>query len=602
MNRPIFPLLVVLLALAVLSACTTMEPPDRAATVDLDTASPLLATAERLYQEEYYTAALIECIDLARKHPLMPGLTSLQNRIMMKLAEQRASAARLRGASASRQMEVDVDSRKVIPDTYGLQRSIHGEISPMRGIPSSMQKVLEKNVTVHLDGVNLKEFILAMGASENINIIADSFDQTKTMTVHAEDTPLSEILDYVSRNLGISFFVGNNIIWATPRDEKQPATPLEIRMYHLRKGISSEEIKGEREKINIVEAIKRFVPQLDGADLLFDKKAHVLIVKNIRENLAKIEDIIENLDVCPPQILIEARFISTTVSDLSELGIDWILNSPIAITKRKVLRDGIWVNMLHTQIDEGATAGFAPFPGEAQGLNFSYQGLLTDPMFKAILHALETSGKSRTLSVPKVTTVNNRPAMIRIGEDFRYFQEYDIQSIPSSVSSEGSTVYSTVLVPVGSPQLEELGIALNVTPSVGADMWTITLYMVPEISEFVKYEYYQVAGDSSLSDTATNATSMVKLPIFRRSKIETELIVQSGETVVMGGLISSSETKGEAKVPILSSIPLIGRLFRHDSIEETKQNLLIFVTASILSERGENLVPIIEEPQKTTAE
>jgi type II secretory pathway component GspD/PulD (secretin) len=163
-----------------------------------------------------------------------------------------------------------------------------------------------------------------------------------------------------------------------------------------------------------------------------------------------------------------------------------------------------------------------------------------------------------------------------------------------------------VLVPTGTPQLEELGIQLKVTPSVGADLGSVMLELVPEISEFERYEYYQV-GDNSGANTAagstavSNAPSMVKLPIFRRSKIETEVVAQSGETVVMGGLITSTESQTQNAVPILSSIPLLGRLFRHEGIEENKQNLLIFVTATILSERGESLVPIVQEAAGTPA-
>ena len=561
---------------------------------------PKVAKANALFEAGQHRDALIMCIDLSREDPAMLGLPELQARIITAQSDARLRVAKLRQATSRRRMEVGVDTRKVVPATYGLQRTIDGETEPIRTPRTDMEKVLEREVTVNLDGVSLDTFILAVGASENVNIIADSMDGAATMTVHAEDVPLREILDYVSRNLGVSFYVGENMIWATPRPNTGAEIPLETRLYRLRKGLSSDEIAAGGDAINIVEAIRRFVPEVDGADLLFDTKAHVLIARNTRENLVKVEEIIESLDVCPPQILIEARFISTSVGDLRELGIDWILNSPIAVTKKNTLQNGSVVGQPRTQIAEGATAGFSPFANEVQGLNFKYQGLLTDPMFEAVLHALEISGKARTLSVPKVATVNNRPASIRIGEDFRYFEEFDIQETQSFRTDEGNTVYQSVLVPVGTPQLEELGIELNVTPSVGADMSAITLNMVPEISEFVRYERYEVgspngsgssSSDSNSSGT-TNTTSLVKLPIFRRSRIETELIVQSGETVVMGGLITSSETETEEKVPLISTLPLIGRLFRHDNVEEDKQNLLIFVTASILSQRGEDLIPI----------
>lgn len=566
--------------------------------------SPLLAKAESLHRDGKHDAAMIECIDVAQSNHDLPGLPDLQHRIVEALTRERARLALLRAEQTHARMDADTDRLKAIPDTYGLRRSVRGETSPLRGIPTAMEKALSKNVTVHLISVNLNDFILAVGASENINIIADDFESDRTMTLHAEETPLSEILAYVSRNMGVTFSVGENIIWVTPMDTAESGIPMETRVYRLRKGIAVGTPQGPEEDVGLLEAVQRFVPAPPGSDILFDMNAHVLIVKNTRQNLARVEDIIASLDVVPQQVLIEARFISTTISDLAELGIDWVLNSPLAVTRNTVLRNGTPARVSQTQIDEGAAVGFSPFANEAQGLNLTYQGLLTDPMFQAVLHALDISGKSRTLSVPKVTTVNNHPALIRIGEDFRYFDEYDIQSVPSSVSGSGQTVYSSVVVPVGKPQLEELGIELQASPSVGADQRTITLNLIPEISEFVRYETYEVAAGSGSSNqndpnTATNVTgtSLVKLPVFRRSRIETEVLVRSGETVVMGGLISSVQTRQDNNVPILSAIPIIGRLFRHFGTEETKQNLLIFVTATILSERGERLIPIVNGPE-----
>lgn len=98
------------------------------------------------------------------------------------------------------------------------------------------------------------------------------------------------------------------------------------------------------------------------------------------------------------------------------------------------------------------------------------------------------------------------------------------------------------------------------------------------------------------NNTVTNTT--VTIPAFNVSEIETEVILQSGETVVMGGLISSTENKGVEEIPVLSAIPIIGRLFKHDTVSQDKENLLIFVTATILSDRGESLIPMSEEPKE----
>lgn len=563
-----------------------------------------LARAEALLEEGRYAEAMIACVDIGRRgDPYAPELVALQNRIMQRLAERREAAARERARMAPGRMALEIEERHGLPLTYGTQRAIRGEKGSLRGTPSAMEEVLRKKVTVHLDNVSLDDFILAIGASEDVNIVADNMDSGKTMTIRAEDVPLGELLDYIARNLGVAFYVGENIIWATPRDQGLPTTPMETRVYRLRKGLSSRETEAGA-RIPLIETIERFVLQPQGAQLLFNPKAHALVARNTRENLAKIEEIIEALDVAPPQILIEARFISAAFHDLRELGVDWILNSPIVVSEKKVLRNGVPVDAPYTQIDASrpdAIVGFSPFPNQAQGLNLSYQGILTDPMFQAVLHALETSGKARTLSVPKVTVINNESAVIRVGEDFRYFEEYDVQSVPSTTDA-GQTVYRTTLVPVGTPTLQELGIQLQVTPSVGADLSDIVLKIVPEISSFVRWEIYEVALErgGGAQDGRTNVTGVVKLPIFSRSRIETEVVVQSGETVVMGGLITSTDQKRWEGVPILSSIPLLGRLFRHDTVQEQKNNLLIFVTAHLLSQRGEMLVPlpdITESPQ-----
>ena len=564
------------------------------------TLAPALARADAFYRQGRYTEAMIECINVQRSAPDTPGLTELQVKVIQALTEQQGQITALEAEPTRRRMLADADRRMNLPSTYGLNLHVAGETGSLRTATTAMQDALERPVTLHLDQVTLDELILAIGESEGINMIADSFTTPQTLTVHADQVPLSEILEFAARNLNVQFYVGHNVIWVTPRDPSESPTPMDTRVYRLRRGISYDEVTGGPDGLNIVAAIQRFVPMPAGADMLFDMKAHSLLVKNTRQHLAKVEEIIEALDITPPQVVIETRFISTGVSDLRELGLDWILNSPLNVTHKMIQADGQSERAVRSRINSGAGITHTPFPGTGTGLNLTYQGLLTDPMFQAVLHALETSGKARTLSVPKVTTVNNKPAMMRVGEDFRYFETYDVQSVPSGQTDGGTTVYSSILVPVGTPSLEELGIELNVSPSVGADRRAISLHIIPSITEFVRYETFEVGSANQninqQNGTPTNQTSILRLPVFRKSIVETEVIVQSGETVVMGGLITSSETNERSGVPFLSSIPFFGRFFEHDSVERSTQNLLIFVTATIISERGEHLLPLDGNP------
>ena len=587
-----------LLAWAWLAGCRTAEPQQ----VVPEEPTPL-ELAEQLYDQGDYTEALVLCLELGRRNPIMPGLPELQDRIMTMLIEARAEATALRAAHTYDRSGNDVMHNKALPETYGLRRDVTGESGTLRREPSAMEEVLQRTVTIISTNAPLSAFIEAVGRDAGVNIIADGelANSPKTMSIHVEDTPLAEILDYVSRHLNVSFHAGRNIIWATARSDQDEGPPVETRIYRLRTGDPSVEVApvdatGNAPDITIepheelLDIIARFVPQIvDKSDLHFSQNAHVLIARNTRENLTKMEEILDAMDITPPQVLIEARFIKVQVDDLRELGIDWSLDSPLTVTK-----DG---DETKTQVEEGNVVPFTTrYPDQSATLSLTYQGVLTDPMFQAVLHALEVSGKARALSVPRITTVNNHHAKIHVGENFLYFDRFKTMEFSERREREAEddiVLTRDIMIPDGDPKEVSLGITLSVMPSVGADRRTITMALNPHIKDFVRYETWNVAGTGA----DTNMLEVLKLPIFDERDIQTKVVVQSGETVVMGGIISSREQDYERRVPILSYIPIIGRFFRHDGVEKIDENLLIFVTATILSERGESLIPLVVAPE-----
>ena len=442
--------------------------------------------ARGLFENDQLTEAIIACTAIYRKDPLTPGLGELQTEINERLAElrKRNTAKRLPVSDAIA-ME-DADRQGILPDTYRQRKHVVGESRPIHTLPPETQKLLDKPYTIHLDNVTLSEIVGQIGSSTNetaINIVADSdLGEGKTISIHVDKTPLSEILEYIGRNLGVTFAVGRNLIWVTEGNDSAGGPPLFTRIYRLRKGVSKEELDAGEDGLGIITAVKRFVPEVEGSDILFNPRAHAVLAKNTRDNLALIEDIIEVLDVRPPQVLIEARFLTTEVTDIRELGVDWFLDSNWSTSHRG---DNRGENHFRTQVvggtgnDNGlglvgASINQTAFDGVASGLNMTYQGLLTDPQFHAVLHALQTEGNTRTLSVPRVTAVNNTEAKVRIGKDVRYFEEYDVEEIRTGTNSNGNETYESRLVPSGTPEKEELGIELVVTPSVGADLPTIS--------------------------------------------------------------------------------------------------------------------------------
>jgi len=614
--------------------CTVLRTSELAPGSVVEPGAPqtALERAETLYNEGDYGAALIACVELAHKDPFAPGLAELRNKIMVAVVELRAKRAAMASEVARNRMAVEAAEKEGLPTTYGLRKFIRGDNAPLRTPGGPMAKALEAPVTIHLKAANLSAFIGAIARDRNVNIIADKgLGKGESVDIDVEDVPLVEVLDYISRNMGVRFLIGKNVIWATD-PAKAESGPMETRLYRLRKGLQFHggdwqggkqpaklpHLTNEATELSdgltyLENTLKRFLPPTKGADLHLDRNTHVLIIRDTRENLALAEELIAALDVTPPQVLIEARFVETTVSDLRELGIDWILDGPLVTSQKYVMQNGALVRAPQTQIEAGDVVRHVPYgtgtegpfplgpqgafglreeegnlPTADQGLNIAFHGILTDPEFRAVLHALDISGKGRILSVPRVTTVNNNPAKLRNGEDLNYFQEFQAQAF--SLRDENNKRFTvTVLIPKGKPTTEETGITLIAVPSVGADMRTVSLLLMPTISRVERWTSYQAAPGTNEVDAVRQV--VVKLPVISRKEVQTKVIVESGETVVLGGLIDTITQDTLHTVPFLGSIPLLGRLFERRDTTEQKRNLLIFVTAKVISERGETLVP-----------
>lgn len=585
-----------------------------------------------LYEEKDFNGALLALVALSRQTPPHAEIEPMRQKILKAMSEQRTLQAVFDAEVAETDMAIEATEKSALPETYRIKKLIEGEVQDHVREPSVLDKALQTPVSIHLKAATLSSFINAISKSSNLNIIADKgIGEGKQVDIEVDDVPLKEILDYMSRNYGVDFVAGENMLWVMATDKK--SVPLVTRMIKLHKGhhyqgsdwgeatrgdplgLSLKATEQASTRSYLIDIIEKFVPAVEGAQLNFAPNVHTLFVKNTPENVALIERIVTVLDVNPVQVLIEARYVEVTASDLRELGVEWILDSPLVVSEKGVLQDGEIVRAPATQIDEGDIIRYTPFasddqgafplgpqgsfgelregnpPTAAEGLNFTYQGILTEPMFQAVLHALEISGKSRTLSVPRVTTLNNSPAKLRNGDDLRFYEEFEAQ-VFNLVDINNQKYTVTSLIPKGEPKLEELGITLVAVPSVGDDMRTISLLLTPTLSRlegFISYQDEQQDIDPELGIFAPQQV-VVKLPIIARREIQTKVVVESGETVVLGGLIETVKQDTVHKVPYLGSIPFLGNLFKRIDVTEERKNLLVFVTATVITERGESLV------------
>lgn len=600
-----------------------------------------LAPIRKMLEDGAYDEALRTCVEVSQSHPQTPGLEDLRQQVMRAIDDRELRRAAERRRQDQGRMAAETAEALSLPESYGIRRTTTPMPRDRLAPDSPMRERLDRTLTLSLRAVTLDGIMDVLSDELGINLIADyqlGIDQR--INIEATDLPVRELLGYVARNLDVEFHVGDQVIWVTRADPA--AAPLETRVYRLRQGIQmhgsdwgdapadNQNITGDiaalsfkatvpsKVKTSLEQIMAEMVPEHPGAASHFDRGTHTLFVRNTRANLEIIENIVNALDITPPQVLIEARFIEVMVDDLRELGVEWMLQSPWSLSRKGVMRDGVQASEDRIRIGSGGIS-YTPFetgeggphplgpqgafgligspPTDDQGLSLAIEGVLTRPAFEAMLHALEISGKGQTLSMPRVTTINNSPAKLRSGTDLRYFEEFHAQAF-SLVDRNNEKYTVTALIPRGRPSIEELGITLVAVPSVGADLQGITLLLNPSISSldgFVSYQDDSMKPDPDI-DPISIRQVVVKLPVFSRREVATRLTVQSGDTVVMGGLMDSVEQDTVHKVPVLGDLPLVGTLFRRSGVSEQRRNLLIFVTATVISDRGESLVsPLTRE-------
>ncbi|HEY1583301.1 MAG TPA: type II and III secretion system protein, partial [Chthoniobacterales bacterium] len=224
---------------------------------------------------------------------------------------------------------------------------------------------------------------------------------------------------------------------------------------------------------------------------------------------------------------------------------------------------------------------------------------------------------------PRVTTKSGQRAVIEIVREFRYPTQFDPPKIPDSVGStigsglsfdslgnlisggSNSTFPVTPTTPTGF-ETRNTGVTLEVEPVVGPDGVTIDLNLVPQVVEFEGFINYgspiQTTSTGILGMPVTNVITpnVINQPIFNSRKVTTSVSVWDGQTVVLGGLMREDVQKTEDRTPIIGDIPLVGRLFRTNTEQHIKRNLVIFVTARLVNPAGQPLNTTDEEEESET--
>ncbi len=438
-----------------------------------------------------------------------------------------------------------------------------------------------------------------------------------TVTLTLRNVYLLDAIKFITEMTGLKYRVESDVVVITPSDVV--VGEVITRTYKVQPGVISEHIlsaapaSGGGTGLFDLGApaggapaggggdIKQFfieagVPFPEGTAIVYKPSLNLMIVSNTGENLEKFERILNMLNVVPIQVEIEARFVEVQQTDLEELGIEWLLNDnwiiaqnasqsslPVSARERIQVNENNMTKGLRYLNGSGDTI-IPATSGTAAGI-LSISSVLTSPQLSMILHALEQRSGSNLLSAPKVTTRTGANAEIKVVRELIYPTDYEITPA-QTLGTTGAQSFSPAFVTPTGFEERDLGVILNVTPTVGPDNYTIDLVMLPQVTELAEWINY----GSLMPDGRGNLVSMdLQQPIFHSRTIATSISIWDGQTVVMGGLITEGQETTEDKVPFLGDIPLLGYLFRSKTDKSVKRNLLIFVTANLVDPAGNKI-------------
>ncbi|EED36123.1 general secretion pathway protein D [Luminiphilus syltensis NOR5-1B] len=295
-----------------------------------------------------------------------------------------------------------------------------------------------------------------------------------------------------------------------------------------------------------------------------DEGTNALIITADADEMAALEAVIARLDIRRAQVLVEAIIVEMEVVEGQELGLQWLFandsgfyGSNISTSSAQRARNAAIADaILPGDGDSSGDIGITDLAGalsQVPGATLGWGAVDDDLTMTVILNALETQGNANILSTPSLLTLDNEEAYITVGQQVPF--------VTGSFTNTGSG--DSARNPFQTIERQNVGITLKVTPQVNEGD-SVVLDIVQEVSSIS--QQLLVA-----SDVITN-----------ERKIETKVLASDGDIVVLGGLVKDEVQDSQQGVPILSSIPLLGRLFRNDVVEVSKSNLLVFIRPTIV--------------------
>lgn len=429
-----------------------------------------------------------------------------------------------------------------------------------------------RRISMDFRDANLKSILKIFSEQSGLNFIASQAVQDRTMTLYLDNVPLQEALKKImsANNLTYELDPGSNIfvVKELGRPDIETITKVFYLKYtrlqasKLQKAIDSVQAScasalggesgsgggggssgggsaGGAAGVAATSGIEQSVTAVltKNGKVVTDMRTNSLVVTDIPSQFDVIEKVIVLLDTPTPQVMIEVEMLDVSKQVIDEMGVD---------TTAEIMK----------LTGSSGTVKFPEFlaKGADPGSSLFSYGLLDASVFTATLELLSTDTTTKFLARPRILTLSNESAEIMISTNEAIGQN------TVTTSAEGSATQTV------EAERYMTGVSLRVTPQVDVHSGTVTMFVQPTVAE--------------AKTGATFANTTYKDPEIRSSS--STLMVKSGQTIVVGGLIRDKNEKTVKKVPFFGDIPLLGALFRHRDETKEERELLVFITPHIV--------------------
>lgn len=455
--------------------------------------------------------------------------------------------------------------------------------------PRAAQSYTGKKISLDFQDIEVRRVLQLLADFTGVNMVAADTVQGN-ITLRLKDVPWDQALDIILKSKNLDKRRNGNVIWIAPVSELIKAEEEEAKA--IAQSVKLAPLQTEYIQLNYAKAadIEKLItdgknasnsrsgsntssstdPLGDSVGSLLsprgtvsvDPRTNTLIINDTSAKIDQIRQMIDLLDVSVKQVMIEARIVRATTDFTKEMGVKWGILSQGITNNNHLLVGGsdttLW-NLREPEKDDD-TGGWKYEIERPQNLNVDLGvtsagasriafGLisLSDFMLDLELSALQADGYGEVISTPKILTADKQNAKVASGTQIPY------------QSSEGGGVNA-----VSTTEFIDATLSLDVTPSITPD-GKVQMQL-------------NITSDSPGAATPTGQLTINK------NAVNTNVLVDNGETVVLGGIFEQQTANSQTKVPFLGDIPYIGRLFRKDVKSENKRELLIFVTPRIVND------------------